>query len=275
MIEFGTFFEEWFVSFMEFLPNIIAGVVFFIVTVIASGFIAKWAKQIFGKKISNKEILELVFLLTRWTILIVGTILALDMVNFDVTGFIAGLGVAGFTIGFALQDMAKNFISGILLLYRQPFNLGELVRVDDYLGKVKEINVRDTVITTLDGELVIIPNNMVFENPIINYSHTQYRRRKITIGLGYDEDADRAIAIFLDTIKSVPGVELDPSPIIQASELGDSVLVLTALFWVDQQENDLINVHSEVIKAIKVAAEDNHIDLPYPIQTVLVKNSGD
>lgn len=272
MMEFGTYLENWFVSFMEFLPNLIAGVVFFIVTILASGFIAKWTKKIFSKKISNKEILELIFLLTRWTILIIGTIFALDMVNFDVTGFIAGLGVAGFTIGFALQDMAKNFISGILLLYRQPFNLGELVKVDDYLGKVKEINMRDTVIITLDGELVIIPNRIVFENPIINYTHTQYRRRRITIGLGYEEDADRAIEIFLDTIKSVPGVELEPSPIIQANELGDSVLVLSALFWVDQQENDLLGVNSEVIKAIKVASEIHNINLPYPIQTVLMKN---
>lgn len=271
-MEIGTFFEEWLVSVMEFLPNLIAGVVFFIVTVIASSFIAKWTKQIIGKKVLNKEILELIFLLSRWTILTLGTILALDMVNFDVTGFIAGLGVAGFTIGFALQDMAKNFISGILLLYRQPFNLGELVKVDEFYGRVKEINMRDTVIMTLDGELVIIPNRIVFENPIINYSHTQYRRRRITIGLGYEEDADRATEIFLDTIKSVPGVELDPSPIIQADELGDSVLVLSALFWVDQQKNDLLGVNSEVIKAIKVASETHNINLPYPIQTVLLKN---
>jgi len=137
-------------------------------------------------------------------------------VSFDITGFIAGLGVAGFTIGFALQDIAKNFISGLLLLYWQPFKLGERVMISEFKGEVKEINVRDTVIETLDGELVVIPNREVFENPIVNYTHTRIRRRTVMIGLGYDENLDRAILIFLDAINSVPGVESDPAPTIRA-----------------------------------------------------------
>lgn len=264
--------QDWFTSFLTFLPNLISGIVIFILTLIGSGFVAKWVKKAVKNRISNLEILQLVFMLTRWTVLIVGTILALDQVNFDVTGFIAGLGVAGFTIGFALQDIAKNFISGILLLYRQPFKIGERVKVADYLGEVKEINVRDTVIETLDGELVIIPNREVFENPIVNLTHTRIRRRTIVIGLGYEQDADRAEKLFLDAIKSTPGVEMDPAPTIRADSLGESSLTLEALFWVDQQEQDFLQVHSRVVKNILQAAEENQINLPYPVQTVLVRN---
>ena len=172
-------------------------------------------KQLAKKRIENIEILQLIFLLTRWSVLILGTIFALSQVDFDVTGFIAGLGVAGFTIGFALQDIAKNFISGILLLSRQPFNIGDYVKVNDYSGKVKEINIRDTVIETLDGEVVIIPNQAVFENPIINYTQSRLRRRSVVIGLGYEEDVHQAIKVFLDAIKNVPGVESQPEPIIR------------------------------------------------------------
>lgn len=264
--------QDWLVSFVHFLPNLFASIVIFIVSLVGSGFIAKWVKKLFEKKISNKEILQLLFLITRWTFLIMGTIISLDQVNFNVTGFIAGLGVAGFTIGFALQDIAKNFISGLMLLYRQPFNLGELVSIADYRGTVKEINVRDTVVETLDGELVIIPNQEVFENPIINFSHSRFRRSRIKIGLGYEEDAGRAIPIFLETIKTVPGVETEPGPTIRADELGDSAMLLEALFWVDQKEHNLMDIHSEVIKAIKVSAEEHHINLPYPTQNVLIKN---
>ena len=180
--------------------------------------------------------------------------------------------IVGFTIGFALQDIAQNFISGIMLLYRQPFNIGERVMVADYTGEVKEINVRDTVIETLDGELVIIPNREVFENPIVNLTHTLIRRRTIVIGLGYEQDADRAEKLFLDTIKSTPGVETNPAPTIRADSLGDSALMLEALFWINQQEHDFLQVHSRVVKAILRTAEENNINLPYPVQTVLLKN---
>jgi len=153
-----SIFQDWLSTFTQFLPKVISGIVIFIVTVIGSGFLAKWVRRLVKKKIEDREILQLIFLITRWTVLIIGTVLALDQVDFDVTGFIAGLGVAGFTIGFALQDIAKNFISGLMLLYRQPFNLGEFVTVADHMGTVKEINIRDTVIETFDGEIVIIPN---------------------------------------------------------------------------------------------------------------------
>ena len=225
------------------------------------------------KKIDDREMLQLIFLITRWSLLIIGTILALDQVDFNVTGFIAGLGVAGFTVGFALQDIAKNFISGLLLLYRQPFNLGDFVKVADFVGAVKEINIRDTVIETIGGEFVIIPNKDVFEKPIINYTQSRLRRRTIFIGLRYEEDTTRATALFLKAIKGVPGVERDPCPKLRASELGNSALQLTAFFWVDQNQNDILDVHSDVVNAIKETAENNQIILPYPVQTILVNNN--
>ena len=95
------------------------------------------------------------------------------------------------------------------------------------------------------------------------------------IGLGYDEDAKRAIDIFLDTIQSVPGVESEPMPTIWADSLGNSTLQLSASFWVDQQENNILEVHSDVIKAIKNASDEYGINLPYPIQTVRVDHTND
>lgn len=271
-MEIQQAFQEWFTSLVQLLPNLITAIVIFFVTIIASDFLAKWVKRIAKKKIENNEMLHLIFLLTRWTVIILGTIFALSQVNFDVTGFIAGLGVAGFTIGFALQDIAKNFISGILLLSRQPFSIGDYVKVNDYSGTVKEINVRDTVVETLDGEIVIIPNQKVFENPITNYTHSRLRRSSFTIGLGYEEDVARATQIFLDVIKNVPGVESQPEPTIRAKALGDSSLTLEALFWVDQQDNNLVGIHSDVVTAVKEASDKHNINLPYPVQTVLLQN---
>ncbi len=263
--------QDWLDQVAAFLPNIISSVVIFLLAIIGSGFVAKWIRRLVRKRITNSETLQLIFRITRWTVLIIGTVVALDQVDFDITGFIAGLGVAGFTIGFALQDIAKNFISGLLLLYRQPFSVGDRVQISDFKGVILDINVRDTVIETLDGEKVIIPNQDVFENPIVNYTDTQFRRREIIIGLGYEQDSQRAIHVFEDSIKDVPGVEPEPEPTVRAEALGDSTLTLSALFWVNHHENNLFHVHSEVVQAIKVAAEQNQINLPYPIQTVYVK----
>jgi len=271
-MEIQQSFQDWFTSLVQLLPNLISAIIIFIVTLFSSEFLAKWVKRVVKKGIENNEMLHLIFLVTKWTVIIFGTILALSQVKFDVTGFIAGLGIAGFTIGFALQDIAKNFISGLLLLSRQPFKIGDYVKVNDYSGTVKEINVRDTVVETLDGEIVIIPNRQVFENPIINFTQSRFRRSSVAIGLGYEEDVAQATQTFLDVIKKVPGVEGQPEPVIRAKELGDSALTLEALFWVDQQTNNLVNVHSDVVRAIKEASDANNINLPYPVQTVLLQN---
>ena len=271
-MNFQALLQNWLAAITQFLPKLLSGLVIFIITIIGSGFIAKWIRKLVSKKVSDPEMLQLIFLITRWTMLIVGTVLALDQVDFNVTGFIAGLGVAGFTIGFALQDIAKNFISGLLLLYRQAFNIGEFVKVSDHTGMVREINVRDTVIETVGGEMIIIPNQEVFENAIINYSQSKQRRRTVSIGLGYEEDTAKALEIFLEAINNVPGVSKDPGPKIRACELGDSALQLNASFWVNQADFDMLDVHSKVVNAIKRAAEINDINLPYPMQKILISH---
>jgi small conductance mechanosensitive channel len=273
MMELQTIFQEWLTSFLLFLPKLIAGLVIFILSLVGAGFLANAVKKMVEPRIKSEEVQNLIRQIVQWTVVIIGTVVALDQVDFNVTGFVAGLGIAGFTIGFALQDITRNFISGLILLYRQPFTIGDLIEVSGHTGTVKMINIRDTEIETLDGDLVIIPNNRVFENPIINMSASRLRRRSVQIGLGYEEDVDRAMDIFLGAINMVTGVESQPAPMIQAMSLDDSVLSLTAFYWVDQKENSPLRVHSEVLKAVNRASHEQHINLPYPIQTVLVQQS--
>ena len=272
-MDLQAIFQEWLASSLLFFPKLIAGLVIFILSLVGAGFLAKAVKQMVAKRIKSAEVQSLIKQITQWTVIIMGTIIALDQVDFNVTGFIAGLGIAGFTIGFALQDIARNFISGLILLYRQPFTIGDFIDVSGHSGTVKMINIRDTEIQTLDGDLVIIPNNKVFENAIINSSASRLRRRTVAIGLGYDEDVDRAMEIFLEAIRGVEGVEAEPMPMIQAMSMDDSTLSLMAFYWVDQQQNSPLKVHSEVLKAVNRASHDHHINLPYPIQTVLVQQS--
>jgi small-conductance mechanosensitive channel len=256
-------------QFLDNLPNFLVAIAIFIATLLLSKVARRWTKQNVKNRIDDPETRELLARIARWTVLVLGTLAALDQVpGVDITSLLAGLGILGFTIGFALQDIARNFIAGLLLLIRQPFGVGDGVEVAGHAGTVMEITTRDTVIKTRDGVMEIIPNLDVYTNPIVNYSELPLRRRTVAIGLGYGEDVDRAKQVFLDVIRGIEGVEERPAPEILTEELGDSALSLTARFWVNQQAHNLFAVHSEVVDAINDAAELERIDLPYPTQRV-------
>lgn len=258
---------------LAFTPRLIVALVIFGATLVLAGLAAKWVRRAAKAKIDDPETVQLLAIVARWTVLILGTLSALRQVNFDAVGFVAGLGLAGFTIGFALQDISRNFIAGLLLLIRQPFDVGDAVQVAGYNGQVLEISTRDTVIKTWDGEMVFLPNLEVFSNPITNYTRLPQRRRTVSIGLGYGEDVAQASDVFLRAIQSVGGVLADPAPTLYATELGDSTLTLEARFWVNQEAHDLLSVHSAVVQAIKETAEREAIDLPFPIQTVRLEGN--
>jgi len=270
---FDETFQELFQDVLRFMPHLVAALVTFAASLLLSGLTARWVERAAKAKIRDPETLRLLSRLARWSVLILGTLGALDQVNFDVTSFIAGMGIAGITIGFALQDIARNFVAGILLLIRQPFNIGDAVEVAGYAGTVLDITIRDTVLKTWDGEMVILPNMDIFTSAITNYSELPHRRRAVYIGLGYEENVSRATRVFLEAIRKVEGVLEDPAPSLLAEELGDSALTLAARFWVNQKTHDLLKVHSEVVRAIKEVAEKEEIDLPYPVQTVRLEGA--
>jgi small conductance mechanosensitive channel len=267
-VDFGGRFQELFEKVLLFIPNLVVALVVFALTLLLSGLVARWVRRAAKLRIEDLETQRLLSRLVRWSVIVLGTLVTLDQVDFDVTGFVAGLGIVGFTIGFVLQDIARNFVAGVLLLIRQPFDIGDAIAVGDYAGTVLDIKVRDTVLKTWDGEMLIVPNMDIFTNAIKNYSELPNRRRTVTIGLGYEEDVDRATRIFLEAIKEVEGVLDEPAPTLLVEELGDFALVMAARFWVNQGTHSLFDTHSAVIQAIKKAAGRKGISLPYPTQTV-------
>lgn len=273
-IDLETSLQSLLTEFVAFVPKLIVALITFIAALLLAGPAARSVRRVTARKVKNEETLLLIARLTRWTVIILGTLVALDQVDFDVTGFIAGLGIAGITIGFALQDIARNFIAGLLLFARQPFQIGDSVRIADYMGKVLDITTRDTVIETLDGERVILSNTDVLENAIINYTDSELRRRTVYVGLGYGQEAQPAMETLLSAMARIEGVMEHPGPTIYAEELGDATINLAARFWVDTTTHSLLKVQSDVVIALDRAAEDMGIDLPYPIQTVRVEQPG-
>jgi small-conductance mechanosensitive channel len=256
-------------DFIDNAPQFLIAIAIFVATLIFSRVAERWTERSTKQQIEDVQTRKYLAQTARYAVLVLGILAALDQIpGIKITSFLAGLGILGFTIGFALQDIARNFIAGLLLLLRKPFSADDAVEIAGHDGIVMELNMRDTVIKTWDGVMEIIPNLDVYTNPIVNYSELPLRRRTVMVGLGYGEDVDRAKEIILDTIRTTEGVLEEPAPEILTEELGDATLNLAARFWVNQQTHNLFGVHSDVVDAINAAAEREDIDMPYPIQVV-------
>jgi small-conductance mechanosensitive channel len=256
-------------AFVLNLPSYVWSVGVFVITLILSRLARRAVEHGVKDRVEDEETKQLLGRIAYWAVFVVGTLMALNQIpGVDVTSLLAGLGILGFTIGFALQDIARNFIAGILILLRRPFGVGDAVEIAGHAGSVMEITMRDTVIRTWDGVMEIIPNLDVYSNPIVNYSELPLRRRTVAIGLGYGEDVGRARELILGVIRATEGVLDEPEPELLTEEFGDATLNMAARFWVNQDTHNLFGVHSNVVDAINQLAEREGIDMPYPTQVV-------
>lgn len=265
----GIVMQEALTKFLLFIPNLIVAIIIFGATMYLAGLGSRVVNAALERRRTDPELSMVLCRLTRWSIIVVGTIWALDRVNFNVTGFVAGLGIVGFTIGFALKDVAENFVAGVLLLIQQPFDIGDSIEVNGYTGTVTDIKVRDTTIRTWDGLLVIIPNAAVYTNAITNYSKVEQRRVSLEIGVGYETDLPKAHQVLLDVVATLPGVITDdPAPTVVFKEFADSSINATLYFWFDPTENNYFAALDGAVKGIKTAFEREGINIPFPIRTV-------
>jgi small conductance mechanosensitive channel len=209
--------------------------------------------------------------LTRWTVIVFAAVLALEQVNFDLTAFLAGLGIVGFTIGFAIQDVSKNFVAGLLILLQQPFDLGDAIEVGDFSGVVLDVNLRATEINTFDGRYVTIPNADVFTSPIVNFSRATRRRVSLDVGVAYDSDLAQVTRTTLEAIQAVGGLLKEPGPQVVFHTFGGSTIDFTLYYWINMAESNPLAAQDEGVAALKVAFEQAGIELPYPTQTLLVR----
>ena len=257
-------------SVLAFLPKLGLAIIIYLV----ARFISSWAARLLRKGMQRRdhdpETILLLEMLTRWSIIGLGIVLALEQVApGKTTSLVAGLGIAGFTVGFALQDVAKNFVAGILLLLQQPFEIGDAVEVAGYSGTIMDITLRSTEIRTWDGRFVIIPNGDVYVKPIINFSKAKHRRVNISVGVAYESDLDKVTRVVLEAINDVPGLLKDPAPAVIFSTFGDSAIEFSAYYWIDTDVAGLGNAQDAGVKAIKTAFKREGIEIPYPIHTVL------
>jgi small-conductance mechanosensitive channel len=208
--------------------------------------------------------------LIAWAIYVVAGMAALTIVFPSVrpVDFIAGLGIFTIAIGFAFQDILSNLLAGLLLIVRQPFERGDQIEVNELVGTVEGISIRETSLKTFDGIRVIVPNADVYKSAIKIRTAFEHRRTDVVIGVGYDDDLDDAEAAILDACRSVDGVAADPAPEAYLTELGDNAVVFDLRYWTEPHQPTVRRVQHEVLKAVKQRLDAEDIDMPFPTRTI-------
>lgn len=219
----------------------------------------------------NPYIDSLVARIVRWGVMLLGLLLALDLLEATaiVGALLGSAGVVGIAVGFAFRDIAENYVAGILLSLRRWFSPGDHILVDKYEGKVVALTARSTLLMTFDGNQVSLPNALVFKSVVTNFSQNDNRRFEFTLVIDLSESARESQQLALGAIQGVDGVLADPAPSsVVDGYLGGGVQ-LKFYGWVNQRASDLGKVRSEAIRAVKSAFEKARIEGPRAIQYVL------
>ncbi|HET6594070.1 MAG TPA: mechanosensitive ion channel [Anaerolineales bacterium] len=264
------FLDQMIAGFLAGIPKLITALVIFILSLYFARVISNFLQRVLQRRRAPAGVVQLLGQLALWSVIVAGAITALQQF-FQVTAFLAGLGILGFTVGFALQDIMKNFASGVILLLQQPFHVGETIGVKGFDGTVMAIDLRATEMRAADGRVVILPNAEVLANPIINYSRANHRRVDLSLNLSHTTEPGTVRQILLDAIQDVPGFVNEPEPVIVFNSLTDHALELNSNFWIDVTKNDPLHAKDMALLNVKSAFHKQGIEIPHPIQSVFSK----
>lgn len=203
--------------------------------------------------------------------LLVALIIALGNLGIDTSALVAGLGVSGLVIGFALKDTLSNFASGMLILLYQPFDVGDFVEVSNTMGTVRDMTLVSTILTTPDNKIVTFPNSSVWGNPITNFTASGERRIDLVVGVAYDTDMDHARRVFLDILDEDELVLDEPAPVVMVGELSDSSIDFFVRGWVETPS--FWAARAELLRRIVYRLEDEGIVIPFPQRDVWMREA--
>lgn len=255
---------------IEALPGLLVAIAFLIFTSWAAKFARQVATRVTDMAIKNQSLRSLLIQLSyvaTWVagVLICSVIAFPDLRLGDIIGL---LGLGSVAIGFAFQDIFKNFLAGILLLLQEPFRLGDQIIVDGYEGTVEEISIRSTQIRTYQGELIVVPNSIVFTSTVQVLTNLPRRRTDLAIGVDYNTPLSHAVEVLYKAISGVDGVLTEPNPEVDIVGFGDSSIDLKVRYWTVPHRAEVRRIQTRVMLALKNACDGAEINIPYPIRTV-------
>ncbi|WP_343344295.1 mechanosensitive ion channel domain-containing protein [Sphingomicrobium sp. XHP0239] len=235
--------------------------------VMVVGYLIAGLGGLWRRILPNAFLAELVASAVRFASVVIGIVIALDMLGAAALlgAVLGGAGIIGIALGFAMRDTVENYVASLMLSLRQPFRANDHVIIDDKEGRIIRLTSRATIIMTLDGNHLRIPNGQVFKATILNFTTNPHRRFEFELGIDADDDPNAARRLGRKTLGALPFVLDDPAPEARTEAVGDSNIVIKFLGWVDQREVDWFKARSLAIANVKAALEDAGFGLPEPI----------
>ena len=261
----------WFDVVISHIPNFIVAVIIAILFSFIARLAGKGMKNVLRRSLDSTQIADLMASIFKVIVLSVGVFIALDFMGLKstVTSLLAGAGIVGLAIGFAFQDMTENLIAGIAMGIRKPFKAGDVIETDNVFGSVHSINLRNTLIESFYGQLILVPNKILFRNVLRNYSTLGVRRIEVPVGISYADDIEKASEVIVDKINQFDFVIRKNETAVYAEGFGDSSINLLVWFWIKYPgEPDFMTVRHKGVVAVKQALDAADISIPFPIRTL-------
>ncbi|MEO0470470.1 MAG: mechanosensitive ion channel family protein [Bacteroidota bacterium] len=265
---------SWFETLVLMLPNFLVAVIVLLLFVFVSKIVNRISQNILDRVTPERTSLsQLGATVIRITIIALGLFVSLSILHLDqaVSSLLAGAGIIGLALGFAFQDITANFLSGIFIATRRPFQIGDMIETNDFMGKVESIKLRATVIRSLDGQEIIIPNKDIYQNAMRIFT-TGARRIRLSVGVGYESNLREVKRITRDAISTLDMLSEGKDVQVFFKEFGDSSINLEVFYWIrfhlSSDQAKYMEAVSEGIIAIKEAYDQADINIPFPIRTL-------
>ncbi|MFN2100623.1 mechanosensitive ion channel family protein [Altererythrobacter sp. MF3-039] len=256
-------------GFIRALPGMAIALVILFITWLVAKLAVRFVKRVTEKTDFRESLEKLAVTIVKLAVWLVGIMIAAIVVMPGLTpgSLIAGLGIGAVAIGFAFQDIFENFLAGVLIMLREKMRIGDVIECEGIKGKVEHITLRETYVRDMSGEVTLVPNAMLFKNPVEILTDQSQRRHDVVAGVSYDTDLDHAADVIRQAVESVDLVDKAKGIDIFASEFGASSVNFNVRWWAGSKPRDMHESRDKVIRAIKRALDDAGIEIPFPYIT--------
>jgi len=272
--------ENWWERVLESSPSIILGVLLLLLFI----FIGANAKRIFvnrfAKKFQDQLLTNFLGKIINWIFILIGFTLFLQKIGLGnaVTGLLAGAGVTAIVLGFAFKDIGENLLSGVMLAFSRPFNIGDVIEVDSFVGTVRFLNLRNTHMRTFNGRDIYIPNSNMVKNVLINYTRDGLLRHDFLVGLDYGENIEEVAKTIDECLASIENIVHSQTlkPFVSIAEFATSTINMKVHFWINSKDyvGSTVLLKSEVMRKVISALIEKGYGMPADILELKIYQEG-
>ena len=279
ILETGVAFklmQHWFKISVDWVkdrgPSMIFKLVIFLLILLAFRILASFARKVMVRSLASSRVTishllqEMITSMVGKLVIIFGLLVALSQIGVSLGPLLAGLGVVGFIIGFALQDTLSNFASGMMILFYRPFDMGDLVEAGGAFGKVSRMTLVSTTILTLDHQTLVVPNNKIWGDVIKNVTAQTVRRVDLAFGISYNDDIAQVEEILKSILQEHEKILADPEPMVKLHKLNDSSVDFIVRPWC--KTDDYWDVYWDVTREVKMRFDKHGVSIPFPQQDI-------